>query len=112
MRIKSKRWGGFQVFAVTGINTISFAISGTTAAKKGLPGFALERSDPKEFARETSARALGLNTHVAFIHSKFLLMDPLGADPVIVTGSANFSDASTNANDEKLYTEMVGFSQV
>jgi phosphatidylserine/phosphatidylglycerophosphate/cardiolipin synthase-like enzyme len=55
-----------------------------------------------QFARETSTRALGLNTHVAFIHSKFLLMDPLGDDPVIVTGSANFSDASTNTNDENM----------
>lgn len=55
-----------------------------------------------QFARETSTRALGLNTHVAFVHSKFLLMDPLGADPMIVTGSANFSDASTNANDENM----------
>jgi phosphatidylserine/phosphatidylglycerophosphate/cardiolipin synthase-like enzyme len=54
------------------------------------------------FARETSTRALKLNVHVAYIHSKFLLMDPLGDDPVIVTGSANFSDASTNANDENM----------
>ena len=39
---------------------------------------------------------LGLNHHVAFIHCKFLLHDPLGADPIVVTGSANFSEASTN----------------
>ena len=45
---------------------------------------------------------LGLNQHVSFIHSKFLLRDPLGADPVVVTGSANFSDASTNDNDENM----------
>ncbi len=36
------------------------------------------------------------------MHSKFLLRDPLGDDPVVVTGSANFSDASTNANDENM----------
>lgn len=55
-----------------------------------------------QFARETSARRLELNQHVAYIHSKFLLADPLGPDPVVVTGSANFSDASTRANDENM----------
>lgn len=55
-----------------------------------------------QWARETSAAKLGLNQHVAFIHSKFLLMDPLGADPIVVTGSANFSTASTNDNDENM----------
>jgi phosphatidylserine/phosphatidylglycerophosphate/cardiolipin synthase-like enzyme len=55
-----------------------------------------------QWARETNTRALSLNTHVAYIHSKFLLRDPLGADPIVVTGSANFSDASTNDNDENM----------
>jgi phosphatidylserine/phosphatidylglycerophosphate/cardiolipin synthase-like enzyme len=55
-----------------------------------------------QWARETNTRALQLNTHVAYIHSKFLLHDPLGADPIVVTGSANFSDDSTNANDENM----------
>jgi len=54
------------------------------------------------WAKETSTRSLGLNQHVAYIHSKFLLVDPLGADPVVVTGSANFSEASTNDNDENM----------
>ena len=55
-----------------------------------------------QWAKETSALGLGLNQHVSFIHSKFLLRDPLGADPVVITGSANFSDASTNDNDENM----------
>lgn len=55
-----------------------------------------------QWTRETNARALGLNTHVVYVHSKFLLKDPLGADPIVVTGSANFSDASTNDNDENM----------
>ena len=29
-------------------------------------------------------------------------MDPLGADPIVVTGSANFSKASTTDNDENM----------
>jgi phosphatidylserine/phosphatidylglycerophosphate/cardiolipin synthase-like enzyme len=55
-----------------------------------------------QWTRETNAKALGLNTHVSYVHSKFLLKDPLGADPIVITGSANFSDASTNSNDENM----------
>ena len=54
------------------------------------------------FARETNAQLLKLNQHVTYIHSKFLLMDPLGDDPIVVTGSANFSEASTTGNDENM----------
>jgi phosphatidylserine/phosphatidylglycerophosphate/cardiolipin synthase-like enzyme len=44
----------------------------------------------------------GLNTHVRFIHTKIALIDPLGRDPVVITGSANFSEASTTENDENM----------
>lgn len=54
------------------------------------------------WTRETNAAKLKLNTHVSYIHSKFLLQDPLGPDPIVVTGSANFSDDSTNNNDENM----------
>lgn len=43
-----------------------------------------------------------LNTHVEYVHTKYMLLDPLGSDPVVVTGSANFSGASSNANDENM----------
>ncbi len=55
-----------------------------------------------QWAKETNAGVLGLNAHVVYVHSKFLLRDPLGADPIVVTGSANFSEASTNDNDENM----------
>jgi phosphatidylserine/phosphatidylglycerophosphate/cardiolipin synthase-like enzyme len=55
-----------------------------------------------QWTREVTTRHLGLNVHVAYVHSKFLLKDPLGADPIVVTGSANFSEASTNDNDENM----------
>jgi phosphatidylserine/phosphatidylglycerophosphate/cardiolipin synthase-like enzyme len=55
-----------------------------------------------QWAKETNAGALGLNQHVSYVHSKFLLMDPLSKDPMVVTGSANFSAASTNDNDENM----------
>lgn len=60
-------------------------------------------SDPiYRWVRETNAKFLQLNTHVSYVHSKFLLQDPLGDDPIVVTGSANFSDASTTGNDENM----------
>ena len=38
--------------------------------------------------------------HVYWIHTKYMLVDPLGPAPTVVTGSANFSKASTDTNDE------------
>lgn len=38
----------------------------------------------------------------AIVHSKVLVIDPLGADPVVVTGSHNFSDSASAKNDENL----------
>lgn len=55
-----------------------------------------------QWARETNAGRLGLNKHVSYVHSKFMLIDPLSADPIVVTGSANFSAASTKENDENM----------
>ncbi|WP_280806638.1 phospholipase D-like domain-containing protein [Rhizobium leguminosarum] len=40
--------------------------------------------------------------HVFFIHSKFMLVDPLSDDPLICSGSANFSSNSLKANDENM----------
>lgn len=54
------------------------------------------------WVKETSNKTLGLNTWVSYVHLKFLLCDPLGADPIIVSGSANFSAASTEENDENM----------
>lgn len=44
----------------------------------------------------------GLNSHVRYIHNKFMLINPLTEDPIVVAGSANFSDASTRRNDENM----------
>ena len=40
--------------------------------------------------------------NVHWIHLKFMLVDPLSEDPIVVTGSANFSEASTTTNDENM----------
>ncbi|WP_162846947.1 phospholipase D-like domain-containing protein [Mucilaginibacter gracilis] len=37
-----------------------------------------------------------------YIHTKYLLKDPLSEVPVVVTGSANFSKAATDTNDENM----------
>ena len=51
MRFKSRKVGGYQVFAVSGTNTVSFGIDFAHADTKGLLGFAVERIDPAENQR-------------------------------------------------------------
>ncbi len=43
-----------------------------------------------------------LNSRVRYVHNKFMLIDPLSEDPIVIAGSANFSDASTRNNDENM----------
>jgi len=42
------------------------------------------------------------NAHVKYIHTKYMLVDPLGPRPIVVTGSANFSGSSTDTNQENM----------
>ncbi|WP_370677323.1 phospholipase D-like domain-containing protein [Pleomorphomonas sp. PLEO] len=51
------------------------------------------------FLREDLYRSEGF---VFFIHTKFLLIDPLGDNPLLCTGSANFSSSSLTGNDENM----------
>jgi phosphatidylserine/phosphatidylglycerophosphate/cardiolipin synthase-like enzyme len=45
----------------------------------------------------------GLNgSNVLYIHTKYLLKDPMGPNPFLITGSANFSTNSTSSNDENM----------
>jgi phosphatidylserine/phosphatidylglycerophosphate/cardiolipin synthase-like enzyme len=60
------------------------------------------RSSPREGARMAAESLSGLNVNVEFLHTKYLLIDPLTDDPIVVTGSANFSDNSTTMNDENM----------
>lgn len=61
-------------------------------------GAKLRKGDLENFLGEVLT---GFNKN-QYIHDKFLLVDPLGDDPVVVTGSANFSPASQSANDENM----------
>ncbi len=40
--------------------------------------------------------------HVLFVHTKYMLIDPLGPEPIVIVGSANFSKASCDTNDENM----------
>ncbi len=55
-----------------------------------------------KFDKWVNERLSGLNQHARYIHTKYMLVDPFGEDPVVITGSANFSDASTRDNDENM----------
>ena len=53
-----------------------------------------------QWLRELDRITKEVNVH--WIHLKFMLVDPLSDKPIVVTGSANFSEASTNKNDENM----------
>lgn len=48
----------------------------------------------------TSKTTTGAGT--LYVHNKFFIVDPLSTSPVVVTGSANFSDESLTKNDENM----------
>lgn len=51
------------------------------------------------FWKEEHTRERG---NIFFIHTKYLMIDPLSDDPLICTGSANFSKNSLENNDENM----------
>ena len=55
--------------------------------------------DLSTWAQETLT---GFNPLVPYLHTKIILVDPLSADPTVISGSANFSPDSTDANDENM----------
>jgi hypothetical protein len=56
-------------------------------------------SDFDQWAAEKSAGSL-FKSGVNFLHNKIILLDPLGDVPVVISGSANYSENSTSKNDE------------
>ena len=68
------------------------SIDGTRYAMPARIESVLDRWQIEEFHQQSHA----------YIHTKFLLIDPLGDDPLLVTGSANFSKASCRNNDENM----------
>jgi phosphatidylserine/phosphatidylglycerophosphate/cardiolipin synthase-like enzyme len=62
--------------------------AGAYLGEGALANFLRERSNPLNRNR--------------YIHNKFMLVDPLSDDPLVVTGSANFSKPSQRINDENM----------
>jgi phosphatidylserine/phosphatidylglycerophosphate/cardiolipin synthase-like enzyme len=62
------------------------------------PGAILKKGDMENFLGE---QLTGFNKNL-YIHDKFILIDPLGNDPIVVTGTANFSKPSQYQNDENM----------
>lgn len=62
--------------------------AGAYLGEGALANFLRERSNPLNRNR--------------YIHNKFMLVDPLSDDPLVVTGSANFSKPSQRTNDENM----------
>jgi len=68
---------------------------GKPRARKRIKEFELD----KWLLQEDHFRHRGF---VFFVHAKFLLIDPLSDDPLVCSGSANFSPDSLLANDENM----------
>ncbi len=60
------------------------------------------KGGPTTLRRWAQEGLTGFNAHVPYLHTKILLVDPLGATPTVISGSANFSPASTTDNDENM----------
>jgi len=52
------------------------------------------------FAQWLQEKLSGLNAHAMYIHTKYMILDPLSAAGTVISGSANFSDPSILKNDE------------
>ena len=57
---------------------------------------------PDDLSRWAKETLTGFNTYVDYLHTKILLVGVLGPHPTIISGSANFSEASTTSNDENM----------
>jgi hypothetical protein len=66
---------------------------------------------PDALSRWAKEMLTGFNDYVDFLHTKILLLNPLDGMPVTISGSANFSAASTTSNDENMLV-VVGDTDV
>jgi len=87
----------FSNGAILGKSIIKYKSSAGGAKVTPIPNSSLDHwFVDEELARPTN------NGHVFFVHSKVLLIDPLSDDPLVCSGSANFSTNSLVANDENM----------
>jgi hypothetical protein len=85
----------FSNGAIMGVKFVKNKMGGASATP--IPNSDLD----KWFLREELARPTN-HGHVFFIHSKVLIIDPLSDDPLVFSGSANFSKNSLTSNDENM----------
>jgi hypothetical protein len=71
-----------------------------TNGKKNGNGSSAYNGD--HFHRWMDEKLTGMNVHVKYVHTKYLLIDALSNDPLVISGSANFSKNSTVNNDENM----------
>jgi len=71
--------------------------NGRVTTRRRIEGFELD----KWFFQEEHFRPKN-DGFVFFVHTKFLLIDPLSDDPLVCSGSANFSSNSLLQNDENM----------
>jgi hypothetical protein len=87
----------FSNGAILGKSIIKYKSSAGGAKVTPIPHSSLDQwFVDEELARPTN------HGHVFFVHSKVLLIDPLSDDPLVCSGSANFSTNSLVANDENM----------
>jgi len=87
----------FSNGAILGKSFIKYKTSFGGAQVTPIPNSELDQW----FVDEELARPTNYG-HVFFVHSKVLLIDPLSDDPLVCSGSANFSKNSLIANDENM----------
>ena len=59
-------------------------------------------NDGRHLDRWLDEKLTGMNSHVRYVHTKYLIVDALTNDPILISGSANFSKNSTVNNDENM----------
>ena len=57
------------------------------------------RTPVDQWLKETSSGKI-IKSGIDYVHNKIILIDPLSSSPVVITGSANYSENSTTKNDE------------
>jgi len=57
---------------------------------------------PDSLSSWAAEHLTGFNEHARYLHTKILLLGPLTERPTTISGSANFSEASTRNNDENM----------
>jgi phosphatidylserine/phosphatidylglycerophosphate/cardiolipin synthase-like enzyme len=90
----------FPIYALLDKGDNNMAVLRATPGNEITAGAFLGHGDWHQFIQEAVLNKL--NPNVRYIHTKYLLVDPLTDDPIVVSGSANFSTGSVASNDENM----------